>query len=146
MSKIIAFGDVTTKAVMGDTVKLQRQSQEVVACAKTGVMMLNIDANELAKGDLAFIKRLGLTISNPDTDKPIALGVDYEEDSWGHKIKRFLDSSDEDDDDDSSFFGGLAGGFLGGSSVWGGGGLSSGGGFGGFGGGSFGGAGAGRSF
>lgn len=133
---------------LGDKVTLKHQTQEVVACQETGVKMLNIDANELAPGDLKYIKSMGLTISNPDTDKPVALGVDYTPDSWGHRIKHYLESDDTGDnsDDDSAFFGGLAGAFLGGGSSWGGGGVSSGGGFGGFGGGSFGGGGASASF
>ncbi len=129
------------KAVVGDSVELAHQTQEVVACQETDVPMLNIDADELAPGDLVFIKKLGLTISNPDTDKPVALGVDFTEESFGSKVKKFFES---DDDDDSSFFytpsrsstplfgGGSFGGF--------------GGGFGGFGGGSFGGGGATRGF
>lgn len=127
---------------LGDKVTLSNQTQEVVACQETGVKMLNIDAYELVKGDLGFIKKLGLTISNPDTDKPVALGVDYIEDSWGHKINDWFNSSEEEDnDDDSSFFGGVSSGngrsFLGG--------LGSGG-FGGFGGGHFSGGGASSSF
>lgn len=127
---------------LGDRIHLTAQVQEVVECQETGVKMLNIDADELSIGDLPFIKKLGLTISNPDTDKPVALGVDYEEKTFGSRIKSWLE--DEDDNDDSGFFftpahiptpifgGGRLGGF--------------GGGFGGFGGGSFGGGGASRSF
>lgn len=138
----ITFGDTSKKAELGDIVALQNQTQEVVACEETGVLMLNIDANQLVRGDLTFIKSLGLTISNPDTDKPVALGVDYKEDSFGNRVAAFLAGaaigsySSSDDDDDSSFFG-SSGGFGGGSGF---------GGFGGFGGGSFGGGGASRSF
>lgn len=146
MNKYTIGDTYDTKANVGDEVKLTNQTQEVVACQKTEVPMLNIDANELAPGDLKFIKSLGLTISNPDTDKPVALGVDFQEDSWGHKIKNFFESgSSESNDDDSGFFG-TGGGFLGGGSSWSGGGISSGGGFGGFGGGSFSGGGASASF
>lgn len=127
---------------LGDKIHLTSQVQEIVKCQETGVLMLNIDADQLAVGDLAFIKKIGLTISNPDTDKPVALGVDFKEDSWGHKIKKFFEA--EDDDNDSGFFSSSGSSFLGG-------GYSSGGGssfssFGGFGGGSFGGGGASRSF
>lgn len=133
------------KAAIGDQVSLQSPSNyhlDVVACQETGVPMLNIDADDLAPGDLGFIKALGLTISNPDTDKPVALGVDFKEESLGEKISKWFE--DDDDDDDSGFFytphrsstplfgGGSFGGF--------------GGGFGGFGGGSFGGGGASRGF
>lgn len=142
--KTINFGDVSEKAAVGDMVNLQKLAElDVVRCEKTGVPMLNIDADQIELGDLAFIKKLGLTISNPDTDKPVALGVDYIEESWGKKINDFL-TTDDDDDDDSSFFS-STGGFLGGvgSSGFGG---SFGGGFGGFGGGSFSGGGASRGF
>lgn len=153
----IEYGDTAAKAQIGDTVQLKNQSQEVVKCQQTGVPMLNIDANQLAPGDLKFIKKLGLTISNPDTDKPVALGVDFKPESWGHKIKDYFESksssddeddssdSDSDEDDDSSFFG-SNGSFLGGTSSWGSTSVNSGGGFGGFGGGGFSGGGASSSF
>lgn len=140
----IEFGDISEKAKIGDTVSLQgMENIEVVACQETGVPMLNIDADQIKPGDLTFIKQLGLTISNPDTDKPVALGVDYTEDSFGHKVSDFF-SSDNEDDDDSSFFGSLAGAAAGaslGGSMFGGG--SS---FGGFGGGGFSGGGASGGF
>lgn len=144
-------GSVSDKAAVGDTVSLQgaaNKGLEVVTCQETGVPMLNIDADQLQKGDLVFIKRLGLTISNPDTDKPVALGVDYTENSFGHKLKNWFenddsDEEDEDDDsDDSSFFHSSSAGSLFGGGSFGG----LGGGFGGFGGGSFGGGGASRGF
>lgn len=155
MDRKIEYGDSSAKAELGDTVSLQKQENlEVVKCEQTDVPMLNIDADQLAPGDLSFIKKLGLTISNPDTDKPIALGVDFKDDTWGHRIAQFFGSSsnsssdkdsDDDDDDDSGFFSG--GSFLGGSGrggfgSFGGGGSS----FGGFGGGSFSGGGASRGF
>lgn len=139
---------IGAKAKLGDLVSLHKMKNlKVVECEKTGVPMLNIDADQLAPGDLSFIKYLGLTISNPDTDRPIALGVDYVEDSWGHRVHEFLstlrkESSSPSDDDDSHFFGGSSGGLFGGSGF----GSPSGGGFGGFGGGSFGGMGASRGF
>lgn len=138
----ITFNDTSRKAELGDVVELQNQEQEVVECQETGVLMLNIDADELAQGDLTFIKKLGLTISNPDTEKPVALGVDYEDNTIGAAILGFLAGTlaDTDDgDDDSPFF---SGGSFGGSSSFGG--FS--GSFGGFGGGSFGGGGASGSF
>lgn len=144
------------KASVGDSVQLQKQVQNVVACQETNVPMLNIDADQLAAGDLVFIKKLGLTISNPSTDKPVALGVDFKPDTWGHRIAEFFkddsseeekDDEDEDDDDDSSFFSpALGGAFLGGLGSGGfhsfGGGSS----FGGFSGGHFSGGGASRGF
>ena len=141
--KTINFGDLSQKAEVGDVINLQKLTElDVVRCQETNVPMLNIDADQIMPGDLAFIKKLGLTISNPDTDKPVALGVDYVEESWGKKISDYL-TSDSDDDDDSSFFT-SSGSFLGGM---GSGGFSGGfGGFGGFGGGSFSGGGASRGF
>lgn len=149
--KTIKFGDTSAKAELGDTVELQGQTQEVVKCQVSGVNMLNIDANQLKKGDLKFIKKLGLTISNPETTDPIALGVRVPgKKTFGEKLAEFFtpsedtsdESSDDDHDDDSGFFGGF-GGFSGGESESSG---SSFGGFGGFGGGSFGGAGASAGF
>jgi uncharacterized membrane protein YgcG len=122
----ISFGDTDRTPGIGDTVELQKQSCKVVRCQETGVKMLNIDADELHLGDLAFIKKLGLTISNPETTDPVALGVDYNKESFAEKVVSFLSTTSSHDHDDSSFFGG--GGF--------------GGGFGGFGGGSFSGGGA----
>ena len=133
------------KAEIGDIVSLQGDNNKelpVVECEQTKVPMLNIDADELAPGDLVFIKSIGLTISNPNTDKPVALNVDFVEKSFGHKIKEWFE--DKEDNDDTPFFhtpthssaplfgGGSFGGF--------------GGGFGGFRGGTFGGGGASRSF
>lgn len=145
-------GSVSDKAVVGDTVSLQgaaNKDLEVVACQETGVPMLNIDADQLQQGDLVFIKRLGLTISNPDTDKPVALGVDYKENSFGHKLASWFENSEgdesddsDDDDDDSSFFHSSSAGSLFGGGSFGG----IGGGFGGFGGGGFGGGGASAGF
>ena len=105
--KNIKFGNVTRKAALGDKVHLQKQVQEVVKCQQTGVLMLNIDADQLQKGDLRFIKKLGLTISNPDTDKPVALGVDYKKESWGQRIADFFASpSDGGDSEEDTSSGG----------------------------------------
>lgn len=135
----IPFGDTSRKAELGDMVELQSQSQEVVECEESGVLMLNIDADELKQGDLTFIKRLGLTISNPETEDPIALEVELaKKRTLAAALAGFLLST-SDDDDDSSFF--SSGGFSGGSSFGG-----FGGGFGGFGGGGFSGGGASRGF
>lgn len=140
--------DIGQRAVVGDIVQLAKQELEVVACQETNVPMLNIDVDQLAPGDLLFIKKIGLTISNPSTDKPVALGVDFTEDTWGHRIKNFLE---DEEDDDSGFFSSptssLATGlFLGGLGSGGFGSFGGGGGFGGFGGGSFRGGGASGSF
>jgi len=127
--------------VLGDQIQLSNQTQEVVHCIRTGVKMLNIDADQLAPGDLTFIKKLGLTISNPETEEPVAIGVEYH--TVGRAIADFFETSEdeeeEEDDDDSSFF---SGGIFGGSSSGGG----FGGGFGGFGGGGFSGGGASGGF
>ena len=137
----IAFKDTSSMAELGDKVSLNHQTQYVVKCQESGVFMLNIDADELAPGDLPFIKALGLTISNPYTVKPVALGVDFEEKTFGSRVSKWFES---DDDDDSNFFYAPTGytvPIFGGSSMGG-----FGGGFGGFGGGSFGGGGASRGF
>jgi uncharacterized membrane protein YgcG len=130
---------------LGDKIQLSSQVQEVVKCIKTGVKMLNIDADQLKPGDLNFIKKLGLTISNPETKEPIALGVEYK--SFGRKLADWFEreSDEEDNDDDDDFFSSTpssSGSIFGGSSGFGG----FGGGFGGFGGGSFGGGGMSRGF
>ena len=114
-----------SKAELGDTVTLNKFSTEVVACQETGVLMLNVDADQLAPGDLSFIKMIGPTISNPDTDKPVALGVDFEEGTFGERIKKWFDSDESEDDDfwgssnddDSSSSGGFFGGSFGGGLV-----------------------------
>lgn len=138
-----AVAPLADEVKIGDKIELTSQTQDVVACQETRVKMLNIDADVLKPGDLTFIKKLGLTISNPDTDKPVALGVDYKDDSFGNRVASFLAGaavgsyrSRDNDDDDSSFFS-RSGSFGGGSSF---------GGFGGFGGGSFSGGGASSSF
>lgn len=130
------------KAELGDIVGLESQVQDVVKCQESGVLMLNIDADELKPGDLSFIKSLGLTISDPETLEPVALGVEVARKSLGRRLSEWIDS---DDTDDSSFFSSTpsrSGSVFGGSSGFGG----FGGGFGGFGGGSFGGGGASRGF
>lgn len=139
---------------LGDRIQLTDQVQDVVECQETQVKMLNIDAQHLKKGDLAFIKKIGLTISNPDTDKPVALGVDFKEGSLGERLSSWFNKhtendepakeEDEDDNDDSSFF--SSGGLFGGGFSGGLGGFGGGSGFGGFGGGSFSGGGASRGF
>jgi len=130
---------LTADINLGDTVVLKNQSQEVVACIKSGVKMLNIDASQLAPGDLTFIKKLGLTISNPETAMPVALGVEYQ--TFGHKLANWFENTSDESDDDSSFF--TTGAAIG-ESIFGG--SEGGGGFGGFGGGSFSGGGASASF
>lgn len=142
----IPFGGTGRKAELGDMVELQGQSQEVVECNETGVLMLNIDADETKPGDLRFIKSLGLTISNPETEEPIALGVELKkEETVSRKVSNYFDS-DDDDDDDSGFF--SSAGLFAGALSAGLGGFSGGfgGGFGGFSGGGFSGGGASRGF
>jgi len=126
---------------LGDKIELTSQTQEVVECIKSGVKMLNIDADELKPGDLSFIKKLGLTISNPETTEAIALGVEHK--TFGRKLADWFEreSDEEDNDDDTDFFSptpSSGGSFFGGSSGFGG--------FGGFGGGSFSGGGMNRGF
>lgn len=120
----------------GDKVQLTKQLQEVVECANCNHLMVNLDRNELAVGDLAALKKAKLRISNPETDKPICLNCEYE--TWGQRLNNWFESND-DDDDDTPFFPSSS------PSLFGGGGFSSGG-FGGFGGGSFSGGGASRGF
>lgn len=140
----IKFGEVDRKADLGDTVELQGQSLDVVECDESGVLMLNIDADEIKKGDLHFIKKLGLTISNPETDEPIALGVELrKKETVADRVNSYF-TEEEDDDDDDSFFSPSTGAFLGSLALGSRGGFS--GGFGGFGGGGFSGGGASRGF
>lgn len=143
----ITFGDVSAKAALGDKVHLQSQVQEVVACQESGKLMINIDADEIEQGDFGFLKLLGLTISNPETEEPIALGVEIKKTNpkktFGRRLSEWLENDDEQDNlDDEIFFqpsasrssGNIFGGSFGG------------GGFSGFGGGGFGGGGATRGF
>lgn len=144
MQNHIQFGDTFEKAKLGDIVHLHKQEQEVVQCEETDVLMLNVDADELEPGDLRFIKALGLTISDPNTERPVAISV---EDSLAGSVAAaaatyFVAKKKDDDDDDSSFFEPTSR-LFGGHSSFGG---FGGGGFGGFGGGGFSGGGASRSF
>lgn len=123
----------------GDKIGLKNQIVEVEVCKECGGLMVNLDVNQLAEGDLVTLKKNGIAISNPETDKLVCIKCEYR--SFGRKVADFFESID--DDDDSSFFG-SGGSFGGGFSVGGGGGGF--GGFGGFGGGGFGGAGATRGF
>lgn len=132
---------MSTNHKVGDTIKLQGQTAEVVECIVTGRLMVNLDEDEVRLGDLATLKREGILISHPGTKRPVCILADWnplkEARSWWN------DEKEEEDDDffDSagSFLGGYStGGFSGGGSV--------GGSFGGFGGGGFGGGGVGRGF
>lgn len=130
---------------VGDKVELTKQTQEVVKCIESGVLMLNIDADQLQPGDLTYIKKINLTISNPETDKPVALGVEYR--TIGRTLSDWFESEDEEDDDDTPFFSpSSSGSIFRGSRSSGGFGGFGGGGFGGFGGGRFSGGGAARGF
>ena len=119
-------------------IQLKNQLVEIKKCKYCDGLMVNLDADQLALGDLVIIKKAGVKISNPNTDKAVCISCEYK--TFGSKVAEWFDK--DDDDDDSSFFGSC--GFLGGSSGGGFGGFS--GGFGGFGGGGFGGAGASRGF
>lgn len=129
--------DEITKPEKGHAIQFDSgQQQEVIECTKCSHLMINIDADELKQGDLKQLKKLGVRVSNPDTEEPICVSCEYK--TIGRKL---ADWFEDDDDDDSGFFSSSTGGFLGGSTSIGGFG-----GFGGFGGGSFGGGGASRSF
>ena len=119
------------KAQEGDVIVLARQEVRVIKCKKCDHLMVNIDADQLALGDLRILKNAGVRVSNPETEQEICSNCEFE--SFGSKLSRWFE--DDNDDDDSSFFGG--GGIFGGSM---------GGGFGGFGGGGFSGGGAARGF
>lgn len=126
----------------GETIHLKNQDVEVVKCKKCDALMVNLDADQLAPGDLVILKKAGVRISNPETEDPICLNCEHQ--TFGEKLASWFESDpdeeDEDDDDDSHFF--TPGGIFGGSSRGGG----FGGGFGGFGGGGFSGGGASRGF
>ncbi len=113
-------------------IQLKNQKVEVVKCDKCGKDMVNVDAKQLAPGDLSILKKAGVSISNPETTDNVCVNCEYKP-TLGHRLANFFgtnndDEGDEnesdDNDDDSSFFGGF-----GGESE-----ESSGGGFGGFGG------------
>jgi hypothetical protein len=116
-------------------IKLTKQEVEVVKCDDCGHTMVNLDVDQLSPGDLQTLKKEGIRISNPETEKEICINCEYK--SFGRKLSDWFES---EDDDDSSFF--SSGGVFGGSDSFGG----FGGGFGGFGGGSFGGGGVSRGF
>lgn len=107
-----------------DNVQLKNQLQKVVKCDTCERQMVNIDADQLALGDLKILRDLKVSVSNPDTEKQVCVHCETPR-TFGQRVRDFLESTS--DDDDSPFFGG--GGF---GSGWSGG--SSGGGFGGFGG------------
>ena len=125
---------------LGDTVELQKQSVKVVGCDDCSYLMVNIDADQVAEGDLLTLKRLGLRLSNPETKEEICLNCEVpKRQNFRDKVNDWFNTpSKDDDDDDDTDSGFFSGGVFGGS--------SSGGGFGGFGGGSFSGGGASRGF
>ena len=119
---------------IGEMVTLQKQNVKVELCQKCRGLMVNIDANQIEKGDMVTLKGLGLIISNPETPDPICIKCEIEtKPTFRRKAYEWFKS---DSYDDSSLHSS--------SGSWGG--SSSGGGFGGFGGGLFGGGGAGRGF
>ena len=105
----------------GDKIQLINQEVEIEKCRECDNLMVNLDADQLSLGDLTTLKKSGVRISNPNTDKAVCISCEYN--TFGRKIADFFE---DDSDDDSSFF--------------------SSGGFGGFGGGVFGGGGASRGF
>jgi hypothetical protein len=160
------------KAKIGDNIVLAGQRVDVVASDKTGVPMVNVDLDKLAKGDLATLKAKGVSVSDSSKEGNVPVSEEFadhatvEKPTLGHRIAAWFegagesdgdsddsddddsddddsdDSSSDSDDDDSSFFHSSTGSFLGGSESVGG----FGGGFGGFGGGGFSGGGASASF
>lgn len=121
---------------LGDTVELQEQSVKVVGCDDCSYLMVNIDADQVAEGDLLTLKQLGLRLSNPETKEEICLNCEVpKRQNFRDKVNDWFNTPSKDDDTDSGFF---SGGVFGGR--------SSSGGFGGFGGGSFSGGGASRGF
>lgn len=132
---------------VGDKIQLKNQEVEVIACKDCGKNMVNIDAEQLASGDLAILKKSAVLVSNPETDEPICINCEYKP-SFGHRLAEWFNAptTSSSDDDDSSFFH-SSGTFLGSSSYGGfSGGSSGGSSFGGFGGGSFSGGGASGGF
>lgn len=125
----------------GENIELQKQTVKAEKCRECSKLMVNLDVDQLAPGDLVTLKRLNVLISNPETDKAVCLNCEYQ--TFGKKLNDWFASDGKDDDnDDSSFF---TPSTHSSPSTFGGG--SSFGGFGGgFGGGGFGGAGASRGF
>ncbi len=130
---------MSNKIKLGDLIHLQKQDVTVVSCKECGRLMVNVDKKDVAEGDLVTLRRIGISLSNPETPDEYCLTCDPAPKTPFHeKLAEWFApvlatsnySSDDEDDDDSGFF--SKG--------------SSGGGFGGFGGGSFGGGGASRSF
>ena len=113
---------------LGDQIQLANQQVMVEKCKECGEKMVNVDANQLAKGDLVTLKNAGVRISNPETKDPVCLSchVDKKHKFWQGVNDFFEGGSDtsdasdkeDDDDDDSHFFGGgiSTGGFGGGES------------------------------
>jgi uncharacterized membrane protein YgcG len=123
----------------GDTIQLKNQMVRVEKCKICDSLMVNLDTDQLAEGDLVTLKRAGIVISNPETDKLVCIKCEYR--TFGRKIADFFESTD---DDDSHFFNPPSISSPSSSSIFGG--HSSFGGFGGFGGGGFSGGGASRAF
>lgn len=118
----------------GDVIELQKQDVKVVSCDSCGALMVNVKARDIEKGDFLTLKRLGLTLTNPNTKDQICLNCEIKREEVERQEKRKANTyfttpsthhHDDDDDSHSSFGGGFS---LGG--------------FGGFGGGSFSGGGA----
>jgi uncharacterized membrane protein YgcG len=129
---------------VGDLIELQKQNVEVIKCNDCGHLMVNIDADQIAPGDLVTLKRLGLRLSNPETKEAICLNCEVpKKPTFRDKLDKWFEDKNEDDDSDffhytpsipsvpsTPIFGGS----------------SFGGGFGGFGGGMFSGGGTSRGF
>jgi hypothetical protein len=134
-------------AAIGESVELSKGSFPIVACQKCGKAMVDLHADDIAKGDLAKLKSLGVLIGNPATVENLCINCDllHRPSMRAHLASYFSTPSaprkDDDDDSDSGFF--HSSSSSGGSSS--GGGFSFGG-FGGFGGGGFSGGGASGGF
>jgi uncharacterized membrane protein YgcG len=136
---------MNNKTKVGDIIELQKQDVEVIECKDCGTLMVNIDADQVAEGDLITLKRKGVRLSNPETKDPICLKCEVEKKpTFRDKINDWFD--DDEDDDDSGFFHYTPSPSPSRSSTPIFGGSRSGGGFGGFGGGVFSGGGASRGF
>lgn len=128
----------TTRKV-GDKIQLKNQEVEVCACKECEHLMVNIDKDETAQGDLSTLKAAGVRISNPETEDEVCLNCEVR--TLGRRIADWFDSDDNDDSwvftpsvtshrpsytpPSSSGFGGFSGGFGGfGGGGFGGGGIS----------------------
>lgn len=119
---------MNNKSKLDEIVNLQKLDYKVEQCEDCNHLMVNVDEDEVRKGDLVTLKRKGIRLSNPNTEDVLCINceLDDKKESFLGKVANWFD--DDDDDDDTPLFSG--GGFS----------------FGGFGGGGFSGGGASRGF